>query len=338
MASLLGWLPNRRRSVTDSPSISLLGPSEPPHEESLAEHLSIYQQGDVIKVPAVPLINRQGLVEWRQTPLGAAVISQTCDIVLTDREGVTVAPVTRQTGNNARLARGGRMPNLVHLPELGEEYFADLSISATLDKHCFVTWPPTHGVKTSLDIRRFGQRVGRRFSRFAFPDEIIPWLRPLQDVVSDKYGKDASPIAWAAEQVESFRLQCLSEWTSGPPYDLTFWVIMKSDIYPTYPSDVVPDMPNSVKNVVERRDLAKIAEKLKNGVNDPAERYWLWGGFADACEARCRPPLGATDFIKTAVRDGAFQVGIADASEFRFDQYLNSEDIDLDHLSAPAPR
>ena len=77
--------------------------------------------------------------------------------------------------NTARLALATELPASVLADLTG------ISISTIL-----ADTPIATGVgMADADIRRFGQRVARRFGRFPFPDEVVPWLTPLTDVARE---------------------------------------------------------------------------------------------------------------------------------------------------------
>ena len=104
---------------------------------------------------------------------------------------VVAAPLVRLSGDVLRQAVKGGRPRYVAVPAAGADTFADLDIIGTLDKNILASMPVTDGVgPADADIRRFGQRIARRFGRFPFPDEVVPWLTPLTDIVTSKYGKE----------------------------------------------------------------------------------------------------------------------------------------------------
>lgn len=310
------------------------------------ERIKEYRQGDVINVESISLMTGRGDVEWVPTPLGAAVITQTCDLVLPDRPTAHLVPVVELSANEAKANRTGRRPHLVPLPELGDTFFADLTYIGTVGKSVVVSSTRRPGVTDIDDVRKFGQRVGRRFSRFAFPDEVVPWIRPLQSIVESRAGKGTSPLGWALERVASLRLECDGEWKEGP-YSLTLCVVTEPGVLPPFPPDEIPGCPKSLHQWLYGssgdsllRKSSEIAQRLYGGGKaslDAVERYWLWSALADSWAAMCIAPPQAEVDVLSAVEGGYINSDIISSEDFPFERYRHSEEIDLDHLSSPLP-
>ncbi|MEU2620893.1 hypothetical protein ABZ642_22615 [Streptomyces sp. NPDC007157] len=310
----------------------------------MPDDLDKYRQGDVLDLAYVPVLTNDGLVREEPTPEGVVVVTQTCDLVLRKRPTLHVARIISLNDIDAKPARNGRQPNLVHIPELGEKSFADLTFVATLDKSILSQVSARPGVLQIDDVRRFGQRVGRRFSRFAFPDEVVPWLRPLQKIVEGKDGNLDSPVGWALDHVVSLRLECEEGWKTTP-YALTLCVVLNPGVIASFEPDELPEFPGDLAGWLYdnegnlRRKVAEIALRLKGGekLMGAAERYWLWGGFADALAALCIPPVSEPSSVRTAVEEGRIRGDLSTSEEFSFERYRRSDEIDLDHLSPPLP-
>ncbi|WP_329349488.1 hypothetical protein OG226_18295 [Streptomyces sp. NBC_01261] len=275
------------------------------------------------------------------------MITQTCDLVLPDRLTAHLAPVVELSTNDAKANRSGRRPHLVPLPALGDCFFADLTYVATIDKSIVVDSARIAGVKDIGDIRKFGQRVGRRFSRFAFPDEVVPWLRPLQSLAESRALKDSSPIGWAFQQVASLRLLCEADWDNAP-YPLTLCIVLEPGVLPSFPANL--DVPRpSVKisawlYAADGSSLARkhgeIAELLQRETDvslTTADRYWLWSALSEAWAGLCVAPPNSTPQVLNAVEGGTIESEVMSTEDFSFEKFRNSEEIDLDHLSSPLP-
>jgi hypothetical protein len=247
----------------------------------------------------------------------------------------------------AKANRSGRRPHLVHLPALGDCCFADLTYVATVEKQVVVESERIPGVKDIDDIRKFGQRVGRRFSRFAFPDEVVPWLRPLQSIAESKAPKESSPIGWAFQQVASLRLLCVGEWESSP-YSLTLCVVLEPGVLPVFPSDAdVPPPSEGISRWLYAADgttlarkhgeICSLLQKETGSSLTAADRFWLWGALAEAWASLCVAPETSDPKVLNAVEGGVLEAEVMSTEEFSFEQYRHSEEIDLDHLSSPLP-
>jgi hypothetical protein len=58
------------------------------------------------------------------------------------------------------------------VPNEGTGWFADLEVIGTIDKLALVRLSRREGVIDDEQVRTFAGAVGRRFSRFPFPDEV----------------------------------------------------------------------------------------------------------------------------------------------------------------------
>ncbi|MEU1084298.1 hypothetical protein ABZ368_29375 [Streptomyces sp. NPDC005908] len=309
--------------------------------------LSDFQQADLLKADRIPLRGPSGEVIWHSTPDGVAIISQTCDVVQPNKAYLQVAPIVRLPASLVKQAAKGAMPGYVAVPEAGPDAFADLDHIATVSKAHVALLAPQRGVADVAAMRVFGMRVGRRFSRFAFPDAVVPWLEPLKRSVIRKAGKTSSPLGFVLDEwVESLRLECAPSWDVGPPYQLTLLVIVKPGLLPVVLEDEMPEPPAELTqwlwdeegNVSQRP--AAIAERLvKVGVSgDRGERLWLWEGFGQSLVADCQPdPLVPSDVLN-AVAEGKIDAEITTIRDIAYERVLRSEEIDVEHLSPPLPR
>lgn len=186
-----------------------------------------WRQGDAIPVDAVVWIANpeSPLTEQAEEAdgLGAScllaeatglvVVSQTCDIVrdCAERPFVLVAPVVSLTEPAAGEARRGSRPRFVPLPGLGDDRFADLDLVVTVEKSALVAAEPVRGLPDERSRRRFGDGVGRVFSRFAFPDDLSLSLRGLVARLRDKHDRN-SPEGAALRELEQIRVTGVPSW------------------------------------------------------------------------------------------------------------------------------
>lgn len=305
-----------------------------------AEALKAFRQGDVLEtLVKVEVLGPDGDGIMVPTPLGVVLVSQTCDVVLPNRAAVQIAPHVRLPASAADDARDGRRPRYAHLPQLGACDFADLEVVTTVAKRNLVGLRRRPGVESDEEIRRFAGAVARKFGRFAFPDEVSWWLRPLEEVVASKARKAASPERVALEHVVELRVEASGGWGTAP-YDLTLCVIVEPGTLPTFPGDELPDLPSSLDEWLHnpvgelRRASGEIADRLAKAT-DSADRYWLWMALGEAWGNRCRPPANAPSAVHEAVLGVTAEVVPAD--EFPLTRVRRSEILDLDHISGPTP-
>lgn len=177
----------------------------PTVDAETAQTLATYRQGD--HLPKV------GWIEVTQAPRGplrisapdgVVIVSQTCDVVQSNRSAVQVARLVHLEGSTAVEARDGRRPRYVHVPARGQTAFADLEVIGTMTKVSLAGQERTPGVDADGDVRRFGQAVGRKFNRFPFPDHVVDWLRPLEEIAQSKSQRPQSlSVKPSAEFVNS---------------------------------------------------------------------------------------------------------------------------------------
>jgi len=320
---------------------------------AVAEACQQRRQGDIVRLPSLPVLKQGGSVRQHPTPEGVVLISQTCDIVLPDRLTIAAAPLVRLSGDTLQQASRGKRPRYVAVPAVGADAFADLDVLGTLDKDVLLSAPATTGLGAAdVAVRNFGRRIARRFGRFPFPDDVVPWFAPLADVITGKYGK-LTGEALALEQVVELRVEATGGWKT-PPYALTLVTIVRAGILPEIEEDNQIDPPTSLRSWLRtpdgrlRRASGDIANRLfayqldstgRSPAPTPPERYHLWLALAEAWAARCTPRERdkGEKAIAEAVADGVVAADIVSEDEYSLARYRRSEQLDVEHLSPPTP-
>jgi hypothetical protein len=194
-AALAEW---RQGDVASLRSISWIGSTSLPLTEASAEAAA-----EAGSDPAIVHVEVDA----------AVVVTQTCDIVrdCVQRPFVLVAPVVTLDGAPAEEALRGMRPRFVHVPGYGDHSFADLDHVTTLEKSVLVALDRTPGTRSDAEIRQFGLRVGRKHSRFAFPDDLAVSLRGLVARVRDKHDR-ASAEGRALNILEEIRAVGIPDW------------------------------------------------------------------------------------------------------------------------------
>jgi hypothetical protein len=306
------------------------------------QNLSRFKQGYVLlDVQSIPVVSAAGTVDDFPTPNGVAVFTQTCDIVnwSPSRRTVQVAPIAILPEPKATEARRGKRPQYVHLPELGDSYFADLEVVATLDKAYVAGMSGGHGVADGIPARRFGQATGRKYNRYPFPDEVVLRLQPLESLIVSKHDADEKPESWALQRVRQIRVTSDNGW-DGPSYDVKLLVVLEPGVLPMFADDELPDRPQDLEVWLYdnqyrlKRQAGEIAGKLRDET-DPVRQYWLWAALVDAWAEKCRPKgkhrsePTRLDAVITVTAE------LWSADEFPMTMMDSSEPLDIDHLSAP---
>lgn len=305
----------------------------------------LLRQGDVMDFESLPVIDSGGLSET-SCDLGAAILTQTCDLVQPRRAYVVVAPVVELDPNDSALASRGRMPQYVQIASDGGNRFVDLTRCATVTKSAVANRKRLHaGVdpEDSVAASRFGAQIGRRFSRFAFPDEVQPWFRPLQEKVTKAHGKD-SPLGRILRETVDLRIQS-TDW-GNPGMQLVIHVIVPASLLPGSvdfdPDGISGDLMRQLRpdgTLIE--DVNQIADRIwldMSASSTPmstADRDYLWNAFAEALAGLCKPkdpnPNPATLRAVASIEGH-----LSTDEEFSLYLFRRTESLDLDHLSPPS--
>ncbi|MEV6430093.1 hypothetical protein [Nocardia sp. NPDC051463] len=298
-------------------------------------HLEEFRQGDVL----VDLTQLSVLTDhdWESiaTPCGVALISQTCDVVQKTRTYVQVARVVKIDGDRSGLARKGKMPRYAHLPAIDDQTFADLEVVATVAKSAIVGRPMKRGIGNDEQVRDFSEAVARKFGRFAFPDEVVPWINKLENAAYKSAGKQGSAMGRVLDDILELRIEVGNGWDEAP-YELTLLIVVKSGIIPVYGDDELPDLPGALQNWLHTgtngcRTPQQIAERL-SATTDPVEKYFLWDSFAEALADSCTPSESTDLSIRNAVLGGALTAEALSADDLSYARYRRTERVDVDHL------
>jgi hypothetical protein len=126
---------------------------------------------------------------------GLVIISQTCDLIRSacDRPYVQVAAL--QTANEVllRQVRRNMRPSLAFVPALEKSLLvANLDAIMTIEKSVLTGFSKdafVRGLNDDAQIRDFAECISRRFTRFAFPDNFVAAVEPIQAYVKAKHDK-----------------------------------------------------------------------------------------------------------------------------------------------------
>jgi hypothetical protein len=308
--------------------------------------IALLRQADWLPIYELPVVKNRTFAP-RSTPRGVVIISQTCDIVRQDTADIQVAQLLELDNDAATEVRAGKRPRYAAVPALGPRAFADLSIVGSVDKTDPSLVNAVRGVITDEEVRLFSGSVGRKFSRFAFPDEVVPWLQPLQAVVRSKSTKPDSPEGIVFGRVAELRIEAEGGWTVAP-YDLALIIILEPGELPLLEDEELSTPPAGFMETTQPANRAvltagQIAALLLKE-SRPAWRYHLWMRLGDLWAAQCVPSEawlrkqtdGEQGAVRAAVR-GAVTAEVLMTDEYTLDRYRRSEQLDLDHLSPPYP-
>lgn len=309
------------------------------------ESASELRQGDVVDVEWVPAVV-DGAAGAYSTSCGVAVLSQTCDVVQggANKANVTVAPIICSP-NSAQLsmARSGRAPLMLHLRQLGEtpEAIVDVQRSTSVPKEMLVgrklIGRHADG-ESSQSARNLAERVGRVYSRFAFPDEVVPVLDKMK-----KKARDASRGSGAFGRVLDyldFRVQA-NHW-EGPGRVLKLFVVVDSALLIAV-DDADPDWTWETASVVGLKGQERVADialtRLSELLADSCDTYLkdsaatdgttllrLWELWVKRLQENLLDP-----HVNEEVT--AFLVELVGDDEFPVSQWRQTVSLDLEDLS-----
>lgn len=303
------------------------------------------RQGDVIDIEWVPAVI-DGAPGAFQTPCGVVVLSQTCDVVQSgpSKANVTVAPILcSPEAGQLSDARRGRAPLLVHLPGLGEteEALADVQRAASLPKDKLLgrTLLGRHiDGESTLQARNLAERVGRVYSRFAFPDQVVPVLRKMKNKARQSVGGSGA-FGRVLDHLE-FRIQA-SHWDS-PGRVLRLFVIVDSSVL-IMPDDADPDWDADTSAIpglgrqerIESASLTRLSELLADGcdkfLNDPmavdgTTLLRLWEAWVLRMKNDLLDPQTNEEVIE-------FRVELIGDEEMTLSRWRRTVSLDLEDLS-----
>ncbi len=257
-------------------------------------------------------------------PEGHAVLTQTCDLVprtARDRPFVSVAPLVQLDDELTDLAARGRLTRFAHIPTYRDGAFcADLDRTTTIETGVLLACNRMSSLDADQQRLAFAQAVARKFSRFAFPDDLVRSIQKWRNQVISKHGREHSP------EGELYRLALDVLVTADPSWDaeriqVTIAVLLPAGILPPPDPDADPEVAEV--DSINRLSAGEIAKHLLNGDIDMRLGALMCNRLQDEWAHKCEP-TGVIESVR-------FQLlGTADLTAA---EYLNSSRLDLEFLS-----
>ena len=163
---------------------------------------------------------------------GFVVVSQTCDILKSclDWPYIQLAALQEAPDDDfAKQVRKGMRPAFACVPALAN-LIANLDLLMTVEKGVLAglsRGSVIQGVRNDTEAREFAQGISRRFARFAFPDDFVAAVRPIQQRIKDKHGRKTTE-ARAYNQLREIRIVATPAWESPEP-SITFLFVRDDD-------------------------------------------------------------------------------------------------------------
>lgn len=187
--------------------------------QSKSDFLRAWQQGDytcdckdfVLMDQTGAAVKESGFLgaACSNPPVGAVVISQTCDLVRPKAvvPYVIVCPLVHLDDEAYRNMEKGKTPRLGFLPAVRCSKLAvDFSRTMSVAKEALSSWTRKQGCKTEEEQMNFADAIEGFFGRFPFPDDFIECLRPFRGKLFSKYNKPHSSLGRVLQYLEEIRI------------------------------------------------------------------------------------------------------------------------------------
>lgn len=158
------------------------------------KHFINWAQGDVFSdIETIPVLSTLDTFDEIEV-VGAAIVSQTCDIVQ-DRPGrdfVQLAAVVTVTNEQWLQIKKGIKPQFAIIPSLSLELkVIDLDLVVTVNKKSLGGLALVKGCRSDKDARELGIAIARHKNRFAFPDEFVRAFGKLRSWIISKINRSS---------------------------------------------------------------------------------------------------------------------------------------------------
>jgi hypothetical protein len=172
----------------------------------------------------------QGVELAEEEVSGFVVVTQTCDIVRScaDRPYIEVCPLVEVSPAFLNDVKKARRPGFALIPTLERQgLVADLDRVMTAEKSVVAQWKRVPGWETDAELRAFSAALARKRARFAFPDDFVHLMKPLQDRLTGKHAKH-SLEGRALRELREIRVAASPSWDAAR-VSLMFYFIPSGD-------------------------------------------------------------------------------------------------------------
>ena len=136
---------------------------------------------------------------------GLVILTHTCDLVRSclSRPFVEVAPLVKVSERIVEETRLWKRIAFAYVPSKASDCLvADLDRIMTVEKRAVARWKRVQGCYTDDEARQFRAAIGRKRSRYPFPDEFVEAIEDIHDRLLQKHNKKSE---------EGVHLRALSE-------------------------------------------------------------------------------------------------------------------------------
>ena len=218
---------------------------------------------------------------------GFAVITQSCDIIKSDRPMLQIAALQALPPEHLDQVERRRRPQFGHIPALKEiGYAVDFDHVTLVSKEVVAGLQRSPGCTNDDEKRAFAQALARHKRRTAYPIRFNDAVEPMKKWLDNKKGK-ASAAGRFADEIDQIRVAC-SDWDAGaeisftcilsnePPIaELTEWLGFADKII----SKVVSEYPGTTIRLVtwdqfSARELRDSDQLDFDGLSQPSVAAW----------------------------------------------------------------
>ena len=234
--------------------------------------------------------------DYESCPYGVVIVSQTCDNVrdAIDRPYCNVSKVVQLDGEALRNASARRAPRYVRAYGLESDMFIDLDCVATISKDLLRSLELGAGCSTDSETRYFGSDVGRKYSRFPFPDDVAEQVNhALKDQIVKKHGSQGALGTLLDRHVYQLRLQAQPSWMTDD-FDVEIVIILNKGALPYYdePPARIKALDSKLRfdnDGVPQASNDQLSKWLLGALEggQEAEAYFLWLALAAKWAAQC---------------------------------------------------
>ncbi|WP_156748492.1 hypothetical protein [Mycobacterium sp. E3198] len=291
---------------------------------SLAEFDELRQGDWLTGVASIAITDFAGRVQREvKTPLGVAVITQCCDLANEGSGLAQLARVVTLEGKEYADALSGRTCRYANIDDT---HFADLTVVGTVTRES-----PDKRTTMTADRRvKFAECISRRYSRFAFPDDIVKVLKPLKDKIRDTGARAGSIGTVVRERIADIRLECAPDWEAPRGLSLTLLVLVEVAFLPSVEELEAAEPPGGPKRQ-RKHGLSGAAEAILRCESHDQRLADAWDEFGGELLSLLESgiPDGPIGYVEEV------HVEVLRTDEIHFERYRNTVNLDFDYLSTP---
>lgn len=161
---------------------------------------------------------------------GLCVVSQTCDIVRTCRKRpfVEFSPLVEVNSKYLAEVKKGMRPNYAFLKPLEYDLLVvDLDRAMTAEKSLLLKLDRLAGLGTDEEKRMFSWSLGRKRTRFAFPDDFIALINKLSNRIKNKHKKFSNEGSFI-NSLREIRVRAAPSW-NHPKVEVTIYLVKETN-------------------------------------------------------------------------------------------------------------